>query len=107
MRPRYRFRILGGAQADQEELEASYEAARPGHGVKFAERVQEFVESILVFPRMYSRVRRRSDPREIRIGALRQFPVVVEYVIEGDEIIIQYLKHGRRDYRRFLRRRRG
>lgn len=97
-------RFLPEALDDLRVLAEWYELRQPHLGDRFANRVEEFVRARLTFPRLCGRVGRAPRGREIRVGLVRQFPVLVHYEVTTAEVIVLSVVHARSRSRPWQRR---
>ena len=95
MKWRYNSQALG----DLRRLAAYYELARRRYGEVFSDRVNEFIERILLNPQLYAEVKRAPRGRNVREGTLEQFETVVTYEVRAEEIVILAITDGRRNRR--------
>ncbi len=92
---RYNSEALG----DLKRLAAYYELARRHYGGFFSDRVDEFIERILLNPQLYAKVKRAPRGRDVREGTLEQFETVVTYEVRAEEIVILAITNGRKSRR--------
>jgi toxin ParE1/3/4 len=85
---------LPEAQNDVDEAYAAYEQRVVGLGERFLEVLQDQVDRIQAKPALYGVVY-----QDVRAAPLRQFPYVVYYRVETDQIVVIAVQHGRRSSR--------
>jgi plasmid stabilization system protein ParE len=80
------------ARVDLLDARDWYEARRPGWGEVFLRSVEACFERIRRMPGGFQTVH-----GEVRRAQLRRFPHGIFYWIEGDQIVVFAIWHGRRD----------
>ena len=69
-----------------------YERQRPGLGSEFLDEVLIAFSRIEETPLFYPSVRKNA-----RRTLIRRFPFGIYYIVEGDDILVLAVMHGRRD----------
>ncbi|MFQ5472256.1 MAG: type II toxin-antitoxin system RelE/ParE family toxin [Dehalococcoidia bacterium] len=80
------------ARDDVRAVRRWYEERRPGLGAAFVQSLEVCIAQIERTPEIWPRV-----DEETRRGRLRRFPYVVYYELDGDDILVLAVWHGRRD----------
>ena len=84
------------AERDMAEARDWYEGQREGLGIEFLTAVEKVFAYVSEFPESY-----KVEYRGIRRAGMRRFPYVVYYRVQGTEILIIAVQHGRRSTRRW------
>ena len=82
---------LPEARDDVDVAFADYERQLAGLGDRFLEAVRDQVTRIQASPALYGLVH-----PDVRAAPIRRFPYVVYYRVEGDNIVVLAVQHGRR-----------
>jgi len=85
-------RFLPEARAEFDEATDWYERRQAGLGDAFIVRVNEVLLRIASNPQIHPTIY-----RDVRQGVLKQFPYVVLYRNEGNEVIVVSVFHSARD----------
>ena len=99
-----RDRFLLEALDDLRVLAEWYEQQQFGLGDRLTDRVEEFVQARLNSPRLCGRVGRPPRGREVRVGLVRRFPVLVHYEVTATEVVVLSVIHARSRSRPWRRR---
>jgi len=79
----------------QEDLNAAadwYERQRPGLGTELLDEVLGALTRIEEAPLSCPHIRKK-----VRRALIRRFPFGIYYIVEGDDILVLAVMHGRRD----------
>ncbi len=99
-----RDRFLLEALDDLRVLAEWYERLQLGLGDRLTDRVEEFVQARLNSPRLCGRVGRPPRGREVRVGSVRRFSVLVHYEVAATEVVVLSVIHARSRSRPWRRR---
>lgn len=80
------------ARRDLRELISYYESQQAGLGTRFVTVLSSHVSLLAPFPEMYAETK-----RGFRCISMKQFPILVHYRVEPNEIVVVALIHGARD----------
>lgn len=86
-------RLLPDAEAEVANGAAWYESKRRGLGVEFVAAIDEAMSRIASNPDACPRWR---DDRPYRMCVVHRFPYLVFYSVEGTEVIVAAVAHGKR-----------
>jgi plasmid stabilization system protein ParE len=89
-------RFTAEALADYESAVVYYETQAPGLGARFILETDELIASLVEFPRMGPTIEAAEPELSIRRCIVQSFGVEIDYMIEGDEIVILAVFHGSR-----------
>ncbi|MBK7534267.1 MAG: type II toxin-antitoxin system RelE/ParE family toxin [Myxococcales bacterium] len=90
---RLRVRVLAQAEADATAAAEWYESRSPGLGARFLAAVVATLERVADGPAQYMRFSRALKHRRANV---QRFPYAVVFSVEGDEIEVVAVAHGRR-----------
>lgn len=92
------FTVVFRPQAEGEAKSARrwYDEQKPGLGERFADALDEMLQRIAVNPAAFPRVH-----GEMRRALLRQFPFGVYFRLDGEDVVVLAVMHGRRHPRQW------
>jgi plasmid stabilization system protein ParE len=91
--------FLPEAERDIEDVCSWYERRSEGLGRAFLQSVQNVLDTIELYPRMYPVAR-----DEVRRAEVARFPYGIVYIIEGDDILVIGVFHNSREPNQWLSR---
>lgn len=86
---------LPSAEADILRAIAWHEAQRPGRGQDCAAAIDAALQLISAFPGIGAMVSPPIPGREIRRVVVQRFPYLVFYEVDGDDVFVFAVEHGR------------
>ena len=85
-----------GAREDYDSLLNWYAATSHSLANQFVDDYLEFLRKVQTQPRIYALVHRSPRGREIRVGQLSIFPILVHYEVLATRLVILSLTHAHR-----------
>jgi plasmid stabilization system protein ParE len=89
------YRFAPGARFDLFDLVDWYEAQVAGVGARFATAFDDTLQLVLANPRIFGRVNRAPGGREVRVGRISRFLVLMIYEVTATEVIVLSITHAR------------
>lgn len=96
-------RFVRAAEVEADKAADYYDAASPGLGTDFLEKLGQTLKAIQAAPERFPKI--EQSRREIRRTLLRRFPYVVIFEMIGEEPVVLAVQHAHRKPGNWRRRR--